>query len=53
VVLSLINLVAAGWLVKFWLSHAEWSAETPAYVLLSASLVIALAMFDRAGLRSP
>ena len=34
VALSVVNLFAAASLILFWLSKAEWSAQTPAYVVL-------------------
>src|SRR5829696_7999615 len=45
-VLSVVNLVAVAALVAFWASRAEWSAQTPAYVLLTVSLGIGVAMFE-------
>ncbi|MEA2177760.1 MAG: hypothetical protein QOG77_1057, partial [Solirubrobacteraceae bacterium] len=42
----IVNLAAVAFLVAFWLSKAEWSALTPAYVLLTGTLIIGLAMFE-------
>jgi hypothetical protein len=33
--LSLINVAAVAWVADFWASRAEWSAQTPAYELLT------------------
>jgi cellulose synthase (UDP-forming) len=44
--LSVLNLVVAGWAVAYWLGHATWSAHTPVYLLLTASLLVAVAMFE-------
>lgn len=46
VALSVVNLFAAASLILFWLSKAEWSAQTPAYVVLTGSLLIGLFMFE-------
>jgi cellulose synthase (UDP-forming) len=44
--LSLINVATVAWVVTFWASRAEWSAQTPAYILLTISILVGLAMFE-------
>ena len=44
--LTVVNLAAVAWLLMFWLAHVEWSAETPAYLLLTVSLIVPLTMFQ-------
>jgi cellulose synthase (UDP-forming) len=46
VLLSVVNLAAAALVLSFWLSKAQWSAQTPAYVALTVPLLIGLAMFE-------
>ena len=44
--LSLLNLAAVVWVMRFWVAHAEWSAQTPAYVFLTGAVLLPLAMFE-------
>jgi cellulose synthase (UDP-forming) len=44
--LSVINVLAALWLLTYWISRAEWSVHTIAYVILTGTLMIGLAMFE-------
>src|SRR4029077_9448576 len=43
--LSVFMIAALAWLVSFWVAHAEWSPQTPAYVFLTATVVFPLTMF--------
>ncbi len=45
-ILTAINLAAAAWLTSFWVAHAEWSSQTPAYVVLTGSMLLGLVMFE-------
>jgi cellulose synthase (UDP-forming) len=44
--LSLVNVAAVAWVAVFWASRAEWSAQTPAYALLTVSVLVGLTMFE-------
>lgn len=45
-VLSAVNLAAVAWLGSFWAARAEWSPQTPAYVVLTGSMLLGLLMFE-------
>jgi len=43
--LSVFMIAALAWLVSFWVAHAEWSPQTPAYVFLTVTVIFPLTMF--------
>ena len=44
--LTVINFAALAWLVKSWLLHADWSWQMPAYIVLTGSILLPVAMFE-------
>ena len=45
-VLTIVNFAALAWLVKGWLAPAAWSWQTPAYIVLTGSILLPVAMFE-------